>query len=125
MCDTLDDDKDEFGLVKSFDVDHGELDGLRPNECFVLGYELAVIDELLKGDESISRPIHAENRQRIEKSCNDADRCHGGRPNPQGITAFYSTRSKRGERSRLAIEEGESPVPAGNPVLLVSKRPTI
>lgn len=58
----------EFGLIKSFRIDDGELDGLRPKDCFVLGYELAVIDELVKRDDPISRPVHAENRERIAES---------------------------------------------------------
>ena len=64
----------EFGLVKSFNIDDGQLDGLRPQECFVLGYELGEIDRLVIRDEPISRPVHKENRERIEKSCHDAGR---------------------------------------------------
>lgn len=64
----------EFGLVKSFDIDNGELDGLRPKDCFVLGYELAQIDALLESGVELSRPIHAENRERIDKSCANAGR---------------------------------------------------
>jgi hypothetical protein len=63
-----------YGLVKSFDIDHGELDGLQPNECFVLGYELALIDELVKKPDAIAKPVHVENRERIEKSCRAAGR---------------------------------------------------
>jgi hypothetical protein len=33
----------EFGMVRSFDIDDGQLDGLRPQEIFVLGYELALV----------------------------------------------------------------------------------
>lgn len=29
----------EFGLIEPFDVDHGELDGLTPAQCFTLGVE--------------------------------------------------------------------------------------
>lgn len=64
----------KWGLVKSFDVDHGELDGVQRNECFVLGYELRWIDELVKLPAAIDRPVHALNRERIEKSCRDAER---------------------------------------------------
>lgn len=49
-----------------FDIDNGELDGLRPQECFVLGYELAQIDGLLKTGEQFQKPVHASNRNRIE-----------------------------------------------------------
>lgn len=64
----------DFGLIRSFNIDHGELDGLSQQQCFVLGYELGQIDELLKHYTSISRPVHAANRERIEKSCVDAGR---------------------------------------------------
>lgn len=64
----------EFGLVKSFGIDNGELDGLRPQECFVLGYELAMIDALLKEPKGFNRPVHAHNKERIEKACRDANR---------------------------------------------------
>lgn len=64
----------EFGLVKSFCIDNGELDGLTPQECFVLGYELAQIDAELKAGGAIRKPVHAANRERIEASCLDAKR---------------------------------------------------
>jgi hypothetical protein len=64
----------QFGLIKSFDIDHGELDGLIAQECFVLGYELAEIDALLKRPQPIQKPVHAANRERIEKSCKDSGR---------------------------------------------------
>lgn len=64
----------EYGLVKSFDIDHGELDGIPAPQCFVMGYELALIDEALKRPERIWRPVHAANFGRVEKSCRDANR---------------------------------------------------
>lgn len=64
----------DFGLIKSFDIDDGELDGASPQECFVLGYELAQIDHLLATDEQISKPVHADNRGRIEAACLDSKR---------------------------------------------------
>lgn len=63
-----------YGLVKSFDIDNGELDGLPPHQCFVLGYELALIDESLKMPGAIGKPVHSHNRSRIEKACRDSDR---------------------------------------------------
>lgn len=66
----------EFGLVKSFQIDHGELDGLRPQECFVLGYELAQVDQLLQGTARIRQPVHAANRSRIESSCIKSGRAY-------------------------------------------------
>ena len=64
----------EFGLIKSFGIDNGELDGKRPQECFVLGYELAQIDAELATGEPIDKPVHADNYERIQKSCKDAGR---------------------------------------------------
>lgn len=64
----------EFGLVKSFQIDDGELDGLRAQECFVLGYELAQVDQLLKAPPEIRQPVHADNQSRIKSACEDADR---------------------------------------------------
>ncbi len=63
-----------FGLIKPFDIDHGELDGLRQQDCFVLGYELAQIDQLLKQPESINKPVHADNNNRIKKACVESGR---------------------------------------------------
>lgn len=64
----------DFGLIKSFQIDNGELKGLSRQECFVLGYELALVDELLKSTAQISRTVHAANRERIAAACNDAKR---------------------------------------------------
>lgn len=63
-----------FGMKKSLDIDNGELDGLRPQECFVLGYELALIDSDLEQGRAISKPVHSANRERIEKSCRESGR---------------------------------------------------
>jgi hypothetical protein len=60
----------DFELVSSFGIDHGELDGMRPQECFVLGYELAQTDMRLATPEPIvNQPVHATNKERIEKRC--------------------------------------------------------
>lgn len=66
----------DFGLIKSFDIDCGQLDGFSPQQCFVLGYELALIDDLAKGTAPFNRPVHSANRERIEKSLNDAGRAY-------------------------------------------------
>jgi len=66
----------EFGLIKSFQIDNGELDGLTAQECFVLGYELAQIDQLLKATTEIHQPVHADNRTRIAAACDDAGRSY-------------------------------------------------
>jgi hypothetical protein len=59
----------EFGMVRSFDIDDGQLDGLRPQEIFVLGYELALVDEALKTGGAFEKLIHAENWGRIKMEC--------------------------------------------------------
>ena len=64
----------EFGLIKSFQIDNGELDGLSAQETFVLGYELAQIDQLLKATSEIRLLVHADNQERIRSACNDANR---------------------------------------------------
>lgn len=38
----------EFGLVEPFGVDHGELDGLTPAQCFALGVEWEMFRRLLE-----------------------------------------------------------------------------
>ena len=63
-----------FGLIKSFGIDDGELDGVTVVESFVLGYELAQIDHLLESGASIHQPIHADNRERAATACVDANR---------------------------------------------------
>lgn len=63
-----------FGLIKRFDIDDGELDGLSSQQCFVLGYELAQIDSLLSSKNAIRKPVNADNRARIEAACRDSGR---------------------------------------------------
>ena len=64
----------EFGLIRSFDIDNGQLDGCTQQQCFVLGYETAIVDERLKSPMEFSQLIHAENRERIVVACVDAER---------------------------------------------------
>lgn len=63
-----------FGLIRSFDIDNDELAALTPQECFVLGYELAQIDQLLESSRPIHRIVHADNADRIAKACTNAGR---------------------------------------------------
>jgi hypothetical protein len=63
-----------YELFRPFDIDDGQLDGQSPQQCFVLGYELAEIDALLKLPAEIKKPVHAENRERIERWCRDSGR---------------------------------------------------
>jgi len=64
----------EFGLVESFDIDNGELDGLTPQNCFVLGFELAQIIALARHPGGSQRPVHLANKARIEKHLRKAPR---------------------------------------------------
>jgi hypothetical protein len=66
----------EYRLAKQFDIDRGELDGHSPQNCFVLGYELALIDSRLLHfpSQAIICPVHASNADRIHKSCTESGR---------------------------------------------------
>ena len=56
----------EFGLVRAFGIDDGQLSGLSDSMCFVLGYELALFDESLKRPDGFEMLVHAENQDRIK-----------------------------------------------------------
>ena len=64
----------EWGPIRSFHIDNGELDGLRPQEIFVLGYELAQIDDAVTRPAAIEKPVHAHNRERIVEAFEKAER---------------------------------------------------
>lgn len=71
----------DYGLIRPFGIDDGELDGETPQECFVLGYELATIDGRIERCEPIvDQLVHAANRDRIESQLRRA-----------GITRFSFT----------------------------------
>lgn len=56
----------DFGLIRSFNIDDGELGDASQQECFVLGYELAQVDAAIESGKGMSRPIHTANRERVE-----------------------------------------------------------
>lgn len=57
----------EFGCIRPFGIDDGQLDGLTLQEAFVLGYELAQVDAKIAAGEDFEMPlVHIENRERIE-----------------------------------------------------------
>jgi hypothetical protein len=59
--------KNDFGLLATFDIAHGELIGLSPQEAFVLGVEWCTVYILVERREEIrDRPIHPRNRVRVE-----------------------------------------------------------
>lgn len=55
----------DYKPIRPFDIDNGELTGLSQQECFVLGYELAMVDAQIASGEAFERPIHADNSGRI------------------------------------------------------------
>lgn len=63
-----------FGLFRPFHIDDGQLEGETPQQCFVLGYELAQVDGLLRNPMTFARPVHSQNRERIEWACKEANR---------------------------------------------------
>lgn len=51
-----------------FNIDDDQLDGLSPQKCFVLGYELAQLSAMFGLGVVPERPVHHENRDRIMKA---------------------------------------------------------
>lgn len=59
----------DFKPEFSFGIDDGELDGLTPQQCFCLGYELAGLIERFKmAGTIVNQPVHSQNRERIERA---------------------------------------------------------
>lgn len=57
----------DYSLIDSFYIDHGELEGLSPQECFTLGVEWQMVAGAADKPESFHRPIHTANAYRIGK----------------------------------------------------------
>lgn len=64
----------DFGLIESFNIDDGELDGRNRQECFVLGYELAQVSAELESGAILEKPIHADNADRIRAAAKKRNR---------------------------------------------------
>lgn len=58
----------EYGCVEPFNIDDGQLDGLTPQQCFVLGYELAITSAEMEQGLKIGKPVHPQNRERLEQA---------------------------------------------------------
>lgn len=59
----------EFVLEESFNIDDGQLEGMTPQEIFVLGYELGAISlEAEHNDNNFHRLAHIDNQGRIEQA---------------------------------------------------------
>lgn len=64
---TTEDDGD-FGLIDSFHVDNGELDGLTPQLIFVLGCELgAMLEKIDRDFVPFEMMFHSDNEIRFRK----------------------------------------------------------
>lgn len=64
-------------LLESFNIDDGQLDGLTPQTCFVLGYELSQVSRRAEADRTEWRiPIHAENQSRVATALVKRNRPH-------------------------------------------------
>ena len=57
----------KFGLVEPFDIDDGQLSGLSPAECFVLGVEWQMVAEQAAQPDAFERPIHRRNVERLQR----------------------------------------------------------
>lgn len=57
--------KQGYSLLYSFDIDHGELDGLRRKQCFVLGVEWQLFVNQLETGKAFSHTVRTENRYRL------------------------------------------------------------
>lgn len=64
----------EFGLIRAFKIDDGELDGMCPQAVFTLGYELALFDESMKRPEKFEMLFHADNFDRMRMSLEKSGR---------------------------------------------------
>ena len=58
-----------YKLMEPFDIDGGELDGISPQMCFVLGAEWWQMNVLLESGDPIGKPIHNENAERVRRMC--------------------------------------------------------
>ena len=67
------DDEVQFGLVAPFHIDDGELDGLSPQMCFVLGCEFQLVRScmtsalVIKEGGPFTEVVHLQNRERLTK----------------------------------------------------------
>jgi len=65
----------DFGLIRPFAIDNGELEGMTPQQIFVLGYELAQLDHLIdKCKYGFTKMFHAANIERLELKLKSCDR---------------------------------------------------
>ena len=67
----------DFGLIERFLIDDGQLDGMSPQECFVLGYEMSIVSRLAReAPEGFEVTAHAANQERITLLLEQNERQH-------------------------------------------------
>jgi len=67
----------DYKSKEPFGIDGEELDGLTPQEVFVLGYELAQVSAEMEHGQKIEKPVHTDNRERIERAADIRGRTIG------------------------------------------------
>ena len=83
-----------YGIIEPFDIDAGELDGLSPQQCFVLGVEWSTVRDALDARRELGpMMVHAANVPRLMR-----------RPD-EGVVDRAATRAAR--REDVALAEGE------------------
>ncbi len=66
--------EENYELCESFGIDNGELAGLSPQDCFVLGVEWSDVRQAAELPEAFTRPVHIANRDRIKSILDRRDR---------------------------------------------------
>ena len=60
-----DDHNQEYSMLEPFFIDESELDGVSPENAFVLGVEWQMVFDQMQTGEAFERPVHGLNRSRI------------------------------------------------------------
>ena len=64
-CDGDQPDSHKWGMVDSFNIDRGELDGMDTQVIFTLGVEWQMVREMLSSPDSFKQVVHAANVPRL------------------------------------------------------------
>lgn len=66
----------KFGLIQSFEIDDGQLDGITPEKAFVLGIEWQTIYAAAKRRKPATLICRSENKNRIQSMLDKLNRPH-------------------------------------------------
>lgn len=66
-------DGEQLAMVEPFYIDDGELNGLSPEQIFVLGFEFGSIREKIERGQPFSQMFHSDNYDRIKAMCENRD----------------------------------------------------